>query len=66
MASKRSKMPPKPIFGEFRRIVGWFWGVCPAVFGSFWSHNTAKSGQNGPIWTIKGFPKAPSAADKCW
>ena len=43
-------------------LVSWFWGVCAAVFGTLWSHNTAKSGQNGPIWTIKGFPKAPSAA----
>ena len=36
----------------------------PMRFSAFRSHNTAKIGQNGPLWTKSRFPKGPSAARK--
>ena len=52
-----NEVPPQNCFYPFillsfypSHISSFFLGGCPAVFGTFWSHNMAKSGQNGPIW----------------
>ena len=44
--------------------MAWVWRVHPAVFGTFWSHNTAKSVPNGPGFDQKWLSKGPYAAGK--
>ena len=66
MPSNGPKGLQTPFLGDFDAFLVSLGGGCEAFFGTFGSHNTAKSGQNGHIWTIKCFPKAPSAAGQCW
>ena len=58
---------PQPPFGA---ILTHFWLALvespSAVFGSFWTHKTAKGTQHGINLDQKRFSTVPSAAGKCW